>query len=194
MPETSDTDFSWREFVRRNNDELVATYGNLVQRVLTFTYSRFDGAVPVPRCIDEPSRALLDKAQDAIDICDKFLYRCHFRDAVRTAMNLAQEANRYLDEKAPWKAIKTDKEAAATSLYVAIGVISALKTLMYPFIPFSSQKLHGYLGLPGKVEDYGWSLVMPEPGTKLNQPQVLFTKLDDCIVDEEMQRMGLGGS
>lgn len=194
MPETSDTDFSWREFVRRNNDELVATYGNLVQRVLTFTYTRFDGAVPAPGAIDEASRALLDKARDAVDVCDKFLYRCHFRDAIRTAMTLAQEANRYLDDKAPWKAIKTDKEAAATSLYVAIAVISALKTLMYPFIPFSSQKLHGYLGLPGRAEDCGWTMVMPEPGTKLNQPQVLFTKLDDCIVDEEMRRMGLGGT
>ncbi|RJO62824.1 MAG: methionine--tRNA ligase [Dehalococcoidia bacterium] len=192
MPETSDTDFSWREFVRRNNDELVATYGNLVQRVLTFTYTRFDGVVPTPGALDEASRALLDKAQDTIDVTDKHLYRCHFRDAIRAAMTLAQEANRYLDEKAPWKAIKTDKEAAATSLYVAIAVITALKTLMYPFIPFSSQKLHGYLGLAGKVEDCGWCLVMPEPGTKLNPPQVLFTKLDDAVIEEETRRMGLG--
>jgi methionyl-tRNA synthetase len=107
-------------------------------------------------------------------------------------MTLAQEANRYLDEKAPWKAIKTDKEAAATSLYVAIAVITALKTAMYPFIPFSSQKVHGYLGLPGRVEDCGWSLVMPQPGTKLNQPQVLFTKLDEVVIEEETRRMGLG--
>jgi len=192
MPETSDTDFSWREFVRRNNDELVATYGNLVQRVLTFTYTRFDGTVPAPGPIDESSRALLDKAQDTIDITDKLLYRCHFREAIRAAMTLAQEANRYLDEKAPWKAIKTDKESAATSLYVAIAVISALKTVMYPFIPFSSQNVHGYLGLAGRVEDCGWNLAMPEPGTKLNPPQVLFTKLDDSIIQEETRRMGLG--
>jgi len=192
MPETSDTDFSWREFVRRNNDELVATYGNLVQRVLTFTYTRFDGVVPTPGTIDEASRALLNEAQDTIDVTDKLLYRCHFKEAIRAAMTLAQRANRYLDEKAPWKAIKTDKEAAATSLYVAIAVISALKTVMYPFIPFSSQKVHGYLGLAGKVEDCGWSLVMPEPGTKLNPPQVLFTKLDDSVIEEETRRMGLG--
>jgi methionyl-tRNA synthetase len=192
MPETSDTDFSWREFVRRNNDELVATYGNLVQRVLTFTYTRFDGSVPTPGVIDEASRALLDKARDAIDVTDKLLYRCHFREAVRAGMTLAQEANRYLDEKAPWKAIKTDKEAAGTSLYVAISVISALKTVMYPFIPFSSQKVHEYLGLSGRVEDCGWDFVMPVAGAKLIPPQVLFTKLDDSIIEEETRRMGLG--
>jgi methionyl-tRNA synthetase len=194
MPETSDTDFSWREFVRRNNDELVATYGNLVQRVLTFTYSRFDGAVPAPGVIDEAGRSLIDKAQDTLDVCDKFLYRCHFREAVRAAMTLAQEANRYLDEKAPWKTIKTDKEAAATSLYVAIAIISALKTVMYPFIPFSSQKVHGYLGLAGKVEDCGWHLTMPVPAAKLNPPQVLFTKLDESVIEAETRRMGLGAT
>ena len=192
MPETSDTDFSWREFVRRNNDELVATYGNLVQRVLTFTYTRFDGAVPAPGVIDPTGKALLDKAQDTLDAVGRYLHDCHFRDAIRAAMSLAQEGNRYLDEKAPWKSIKTDKEAAATSLYVAIAVITALKTVFYPFIPFSSQKVHGYLGLAGKIEDSGWSLVMPQPGAKLNPPQVLFTKLDEIVIEEETRRMGLG--
>jgi len=192
MPETNDTDFSWREFVRRNNDELVATYGNLVQRVLTFTYKSFDGAVPTPGAIDKASQVLLDKAQDTLDVVDKLLYRCHFKEAIRAAMVLAQEANRYLDDKAPWKAIKTDREVAATSLYVTISVITALKTLMYPFMPFSSQKLHGYLGLSGRVEDCGWSLTMPDPGTKLNPPQVLFTKLEESVIEEETRRMGLG--
>jgi methionyl-tRNA synthetase len=192
MPETSDTDFSWREFVRRNNDELVATYGNLVQRVLTFTYTRFDGAVPEPGEMDQASRELLDKAQDTLDVVDKLLYRCHFKDAIRSAMTLAQEANKYLDDKAPWKAIKTDRQAAATSLYVAIAVITALKTLMAPFMPFSSQKVNEYLGLPGKIEDGGWCLTMPIPGQKLNQPAVLFTKLDESVIEEETARMGLG--
>ncbi len=192
MPETSDTDFSWREFVRRNNDELVATYGNLVQRVLTFTYTRFDGAVPAPGELDQQSRELLDKAQDTLDVVDKLLCRCRFKDAIRSAMTLAQEANRYLDDKAPWKTIKTDRQAAATSLFVAIAVITALKTLMYPFMPFSSQKVHEYLGLPGKLEDGGWSLTLPYIGQKFNQPAVLFTKLDDSVVEEETARMGLG--
>ncbi|MCL1885885.1 MAG: methionine--tRNA ligase [Dehalococcoidia bacterium] len=194
MPETSDTDFSWREFVRRNNDELVSTYGNLVQRVLTFTYTRFDGVVPTPGDIDAASQALLDKAQGAFDVVDKLLSGCHFKEAIRTAMALAQEANRYLDEKAPWKAIKEDRETAATSLYVSIAVITALKTILYPFIPFSSERVQDYLGLTDALEDSGWKLTMPQPGTKLNQPQVLFAKLDESVVEEETQRMGLSTS
>ena len=191
MPETSDTDFSWREFVRRNNDELVSTYGNLVQRVLTFTYTRFDGIVPTPGEIDTVSRGLLDKVQNTFDAVDKLIYKCHFREAIRTAMALAQDANRYLDEKAPWKAIKDDRQAAATSLYVAIAVITALKTILYPFIPFSSEKVQGYLGLSDSIEYGGWNMVMPQPGTKLSPPQILFTKLDDSVIEEEMCRMGL---
>jgi methionyl-tRNA synthetase len=192
MPETSDTDFSWREFVRRNNDELVATYGNLVQRVLTFTYKRFDGKVPPAGEVDASSQALLDKARETIDITDNLLSQCRFKDTVRAAMQLAQEANRYLDEKAPWKSIKENESAAASSLYTAIGVISALKTVFYPFLPFSSQKVHEYLGFSGRVEDDGWKLVIPEAGQKLNPPQVLFTKLDESVIADEQQRMGLG--
>jgi methionyl-tRNA synthetase len=107
-------------------------------------------------------------------------------------MQLAQEANRYLDEKAPWKSIKENESAAASSLYTAIGVISALKTVFYPFLPFSSQKVHEYLGFSGRVEDGGWKMAIPESGQKLNPPQVLFTKLDESVIADEQQRMGLG--
>ncbi|GAH86687.1 unnamed protein product, partial [marine sediment metagenome] len=149
MPETGDTDFSWREFVRRNNDELVATYGNLVHRVLTFVYRSFDGCVPMPGELDDYSRGIIDDAKETLITMDKLLSQCHFREALRSAMSLAQETNRYLEEKSPWKAIKEDKQAAATALYVAISVISCLRTALYPFLPFSSQKLHEYLGFEG---------------------------------------------
>jgi methionyl-tRNA synthetase len=105
-------------------------------------------------------------------------------------MVLAQEANRYLDEKSPWKAIKKDRQASATSLYVAICIISSLKTMLYPFLPFSSQKLHEYLGFEGRVEDDGWRPHLPAPGQKLLPPQPLFTKLDDKVADEETKRLG----
>jgi methionyl-tRNA synthetase len=190
MPETSDTDFSWREFVRRNNDELVATYGNLAHRVLTFVYRNFDGCVPQPGELDSPSQALIDKAEDTLKSMDGLLYRCHFREAIRSAMSLAQNANRYLDEKSPWKMIKENREAAATSLYVAICVISYLKTMLYPFLPFSSQKLHEYLGFEGDVQDDGWKLRPPLPGQKLREPKPLFIKLDDSIIEEETRRIG----
>lgn len=192
MPETSDTDFSWREFVRRNNDELVATYGNLVQRVLTFTYKRFDGKVPPAGDIDEQSAVLLAKARETVDAVDSLLSRCCFKDAIKAAMQLSQEANRYLDEKAPWKTIKEDATAAASALYTAIAVISALKTVFYPFLPHSSQKVHEYLGFGGNVQDSEWKMVIPEPGQQLNPPQALFIKLEDSIITAEQQRMGLG--
>jgi len=190
MPETSDADFSWREFLRRNNDELVATYGNLVNRVLTFTYKNFEGKVPQPGEIDETSRQLKQKAEEALKTTDNHLSKCEFKDAIKATMALAHEANRYLDEKAPWKTIKTDRQAAANSLYTAISVIAQLKTLLYPFLPFSSQKVHEYLGFDGKAGDRGWQWQELPPGQKLQEPQPLFKKLDESIIEEETRRIG----
>ena len=105
-------------------------------------------------------------------------------------MSLAQETNRYLDEKSPWKIIKQDRQAAAKSLYVALSVISQLKTMLYPFLPFSSQKLHELLGFKGNVEDDGWQPHIPLPGQKLLPPAPLFAKLDERLVEEETKRLG----
>jgi methionyl-tRNA synthetase len=190
MPETSDTDFSWRELVRRNNDELVATYGNLVHRVLTFVYRNFEGIVPQAGEIDKRSQDLLNKAKDTMGIVDGLLYRCHFKEAIRAAMSLAKEANRYLDEKSPWKVIKKEKQEAATSLYVVLNVISHLKTILYPFLPGSSEKLHRYLGLTGDIESGGWRAMPIISGQKLLLPGPLFSKLDDGLVEEETSRLG----
>lgn len=191
MPETADADFSWREFVRRNNDELVATYGNLIHRVLTFTQRNLDGMVPSPGELDSQSQELLNKAQAALDNVDRLLYGCHFRESIRAAMSLAQEANRYLDDTAPWKTIKQDSQASATAVYVVLSVLSALKTILYPFLPFSSQKLHNLLGFDGEFEASGWSYQSPLPGQALPVPQPLFDKLDDDIVAEETSYLGI---
>jgi len=190
MPEGGDSDFSWHEFLRRNNDELVATYGNLVHRVLTFTYRNFDGRVPEPGELDGSSKTLLAKAQETFDAVDNLIYNCRFREAVRKIMALAQEANRYLEEKSPWKAIKQDRQASAAALYTAIGVVSCLKTILCPFLPFSSAKLHNLLGFEGSVEQSGWRFQMPTPGQRLATPEPLFIKLDDKIVEEEAARLG----
>jgi methionyl-tRNA synthetase len=190
MPETSDTDFSWREFVRRNNDELVATYGNLVNRVLTFVYRNFGGCVPEHGDLDDSSRDLFLATEEAFRATDEYLANCYFKEAIKVAMSVAHQANRYLDEKSPWKVIKDDKQAAADSLYVALSVISQLKTMLYPFLPFSSQKVHEYLGFEGKVEDYGWKWQDLPPGQKLLEPRPLFTKLDDSVIEEETRRIG----
>lgn len=190
MPETGDTDFSWREFFRRNNDELVATYGNLVHRVLTFVYRNFDGCVPVPGELDTSSQTMIERAKGTLNTMDKLLYRCQFKEAIRSAMSLAQDTNRYLDRKSPWKIIKQDRQASATALYVAISVLSCLKTVLYPFLPFSSQKLHDFLGFKGSVEGDGWRLHLPPPGQRLLPPEPLFTKLDEGLIAEEAARVG----
>jgi len=189
MPESGDTDFSWREFVRRNNDELVATYGNLVHRVLTFTYRNFNGCVPEPGEIDGASEMLLNKAKTTIDSVDDLLYHCHFREGMRQAMFLAQETNRYLEEKSPWKTIKEDRQGSATALFVSLTVISCLKTILYPFIPFSSQRLHQLLGFEGSIEEEGWGFHPLPSGQKLASPEPLFTKLDESVVAEETSRL-----
>jgi methionyl-tRNA synthetase len=185
MPEDGDTDFSWQEFVRRNNDELVATYGNLVNRVLTITFRNFDGKVPTPGKIDDRSAALLEKALQTFNDVDVMISKCHFRETIRAVMSLSQEANRYLDEKAPWKTIKENREDAATALYVALSVISHLKTMLSPFLPFTCARLHKYLGLPGSIEDAGWSVAKIVPGQQLVKPEHLFVKLDDSVVEIE---------
>ncbi len=220
MPETGDTDFSWREFVSRNNDELVATYGNLVHRVLTFVYRNFDGCVPEHSKYNEIREYLgdLDKnlskdyvlasdtpSENVIEDAKEFLFRgvgdslsrCDFKKALLSILRFAQETNQYLDKKSPWKVIKEDRQAAADSLYVALYAISCLKTALYPFLPFSSQKLHEYLGFKGSIireNENNWKPQPPQPGQKLLPPEPLFSKLDEGLVEEETSRLGLPGS
>jgi methionyl-tRNA synthetase len=193
MPEAGDSNFSWREFLRRNNNELVATYGNLAHRVLTFAYRNFDGAVPVPGELHERSQSLIHKAEVTLDTADELLYRCEFKGAVKEAMSLAQEANRYLDEQAPWKMIKTERNShkieTAKSVYTVLSVLAALKTVFYPFLPFSSEKLHYFLGFDGSVKEQGWKMQFLPPTQKLRQPQPLFIKLDEEIFAKESSRL-----
>ena len=190
MPETSDSDFTWADFVRRNNDELVATWGNLVHRVLTFTYRHFDGAVPPPVEPDENDRRLLARAEEALGQVGQEIALCHFRAGLGAAMAMAQETNRYLEEKSPWKIIETDRPKAATALHAAIGAINALKVAFYPYMPFTCQRLHSYLGFAGGVADRGWRFVVPQPGQRLAKPEALFKKLEPSLVEEEEARLG----
>jgi methionyl-tRNA synthetase len=190
MPETGDSDFSWHEFLRRNNNELVATYGNLAHRVLTFTYRNFNEVVPAPGELDKNSQSLLNEAESTLDVVDGLLYHCEFKAAIKAAMSLAQAANRYLDEQAPWKTIKIERETSARSVYTVLSVLTALKTILYSFLPFSSEKLHYFLGFDGNVEEQGWKIQLLQPGQKIRQPQPLFVKLDEDIVTEETSRLG----
>ena len=192
MPETSDSDFTWTEFVRRNNDELVATYGNLVHRVLSMVGRNFDRTVPDPGELDEESRDLLEQAGHGLEAVSTELDRCRFRNALQSAMGIARSANRYLDSKAPWQAVRSDKDDAARTLWTAMTVINCLKTALYPFMPGTSERLHGLLGLGGTVKAEGWSWDQDAlvPGSPLPRPRPLFTKLDDSIIEEERSRLG----
>jgi len=206
-PETRDSNWAWADFVSRINNELVGTYGNLVNRVLTNVYKNYEGTVPTPRALDDSDRALLAVRDEAFARVTELLEGVHLRDALKEAMALAGAANKYLDEKAPWKVIKTDREAAGTTFWVALQVINTLKVLTYPFLPFAAERLHGFLGFEGSdgvAESYsgeekqGWLAVRPTAkwaieevpaGQKLNQPQILFNKLDDKVAEEEKQRL-----
>jgi methionyl-tRNA synthetase len=190
-PENRDTAFSWSEFYRKNNDELVATYGNLAHRMLTFTASKFDGIVPQPGAFNEADKAILASAEATFDKAGALIEACKFKDALREVMALATEANRYLDEAAPWKSFKTDRERAATSLYVVLSVINNLRILTAPFLPFSAQKLHEIFGYAGDVSKEKWAVVTLPAGQQLDKaPTPLFEKLDEANVEVENEMLG----
>ncbi len=176
----------------------MATYGNLVNRVLSFTYRNFDGKVPGVQSLDEVDEGLLRTARETMDSVDESLYNCRFKAAITQAFGLAQEANRYLDTKAPWKTIKEDRDQAGASLTVAIKAINCLKTILYPFMPFSSQKVHEFLGFDGPIEEGAWDFDSIVDGVKagagLRQPSPLYTKLDPEIIEEEVRKLGIGTS
>ena len=193
MPETGDADFSWAEFLRRNNEELVATYGNLVNRVLSFTYRNFDGAVPVPGEMSQIDLDILENARAGMERVGSHLYNTRFKAAIAQAFALAQDTNRYLDAKAPWREIRQDRQAAATTLYNALRVLNVLKIVLAPFLPFSSQKVHEYLGFDGQAHEQPWdfdqAVAQVTPGSPLRRPQPLYAKLDPEVVQQEQQRL-----
>jgi methionyl-tRNA synthetase len=178
MPETSDSEFREDELIRANNDVLIATWGNLSNRVISMIARNFDGIVPDGAGRAPESAALLDAAKQAFDTVGNHYGECHFREALNDTMHLAQLANRYLDERAPWKAIKADREHAGETLATAANVINALKTLLHPILPFSTAQLHEDLGLTGRVLDDGWRFRELPAGTALRPPRPLYSKIE----------------
>jgi methionyl-tRNA synthetase len=213
-PETQDTDFTWADFVRRNNDELVATWGNLVNRTLTNAYRNF-GAVPEPQELTSADRKLLGVVEQAFDTVGAELEAARFRAGLTEALRAAREANRYLNDEAPWALIESDRGRAGTILYVALRAVDSLKTLFTPFLPFSSQRLHELLGYEGylsgplefrEIDEDGeahivltgdyeswfgfWGPSDLPAGRELQEPQPLFKKLDaEQVVQEELARL-----
>ncbi len=191
MPETSDSDFSWSEYVRRNNDELLASWGNLVHRVLTLTRRHFDGRMPQPPPdLAASSTAMLARVDEAFDAVGGQIESVQLRGALGAAMSVARETNRYLDERAPWQAVKSDKDSAADTLYTAISVVGGLATLLLPFLPHTSAEAWRLAGNEGDCAAAGWTRSEVAPGTPLPEPAPLFRKLDDSLVEEEEARLG----
>jgi methionyl-tRNA synthetase len=217
MPENRDSDWDWAEFVARNNNELVATWGNLANRVLSFAHKNWDGCVPEvdPAALGDADRALLDVIEGGFESVGRELDAVHLRAALGEAMKLATAVNQYLDQSAPWSAIKTDRDGAARTIYTALRAIDSLKVMFAPFLPFTSEKLNGFLGydvpLFGEqhietIEDSlgthtalryrppsnggQWQPGNLKPGTPLNQPQALFKKLDESVIEAERARLG----
>ena len=217
-PETRDTDFTWAEFLRRNNDELVATWGNLAHRVLSMTGRYFQGVVPAPGKLGARDHEILLQVEKAFATVGRLLAACKFKAAITEVMALAQAGNRYLDELAPWKTAKTDPLRTATTLFVGLRLVDSLKTLFCPFTPHTAQALHAMLGYAGTIigelrfvqvdeegeshRAYGWHPGQWEgrwspstlcAGQRLREPQPLFRKLDESLVEEELERMGQQG-
>ncbi len=189
MPETADSDFSWPDFVARNNNELVATWGNLVNRALTLTYRNFDGRVPEPGPLGGRYAGLLEHTEAMLEEAGEHIGSCRFRAGLSSAMALAQETNRFLDETAPWKALPNDREAAARSLYTVLCAINGLKIAFSPYVPFSCERLHTYLGYDTPLAQSGWQLEKLPPGQKLREPAALFTKLEPSVIEQDEERL-----
>ena len=215
-PETQDTDFTWDEFVRRNNDELLANWGNLVNRTLVNAHRNF-GAVPEPGDLTEADTRVLDGIAVAFAEVGAHIEGARFRSAIAEAMRASTLANQYLAEHAPWALIKTDRARAGTVLYVALRCVDSLKTLLAPFLPFTSQAVHELLGydgwLAGPLEfrtisedggpshevltgDYAswigsWQPSELPAGQVLREPRPLFRKLPPETAAEELALLGL---
>ncbi|HEU5375913.1 MAG TPA: methionine--tRNA ligase [Ktedonobacteraceae bacterium] len=181
-PEGRDTDFTFEELIRRNNDELVATYGNVVHRTLTFLQSKFGGEVPQPTELRPADREMLAELERGFIAVGQAITDCHFKDGINAAMAVARAANRYLDEQAPWKQIKVDRAAAGTTIYVMLQVLSGLRVLFCPYLPFSSQQLHEFLGFTDEMSNARWENTTVEAGKILPRPTPLFVKLETAAV------------
>jgi len=214
-PETQDTDFTWAEFLRRNNDELVAGWGNLVNRSISLTAKNF-GFIPAPGELTDADRRLLESTSGAFGRIGELLERSRQKAAASESMRVVAEANKYLSDEAPWKLRETDPDRMATVMHVALQAVDDCKALLTPFLPYSAQATHELLGGEGvwsaqpridEVTDLDdgspypiitgdyeqqlarWRSTPITPGTPLATPTPIFKKLDTGIVEEELARL-----
>lgn len=215
MPETRDSDWSWQGYVDRNNTELVANWGNLVNRVLSMTKRYFKRVVPEAGELTETDTALLAEVDAGFETVAALYDACKFRAAVQETLRISTKVNQYMEEMSPWTTAKTDMARTGTTLYVALQALSGLKVLFAPVLPFTSQRLHEMLGEDGAlfgkttITEYqeatrahlgltydgsaavgSWARLPVPTGRELPKPKPLFKKLDDSVVEDEIGRLG----
>ena len=188
-PETKDNNFTWADFQARNNNELVAVYGNFVNRALQLTKKYYDGVVPACGELTDEDRRTIEEFCGVKAEVEKLLDTFHFRDAQKEAMNLARIGNKYLADAEPWKVIKTDPERVKTILNLSLQLTANLAIAFEPFLPFSSEKLRQMLGLEKlEWERLGSTDLLPA-GHKLGEPELLFEKIDDATIQAQLDKL-----
>jgi methionyl-tRNA synthetase len=194
-PETKDNDFTWKDFQARNNNELVAIFGNFINRVVVLTNKYYDGIVPEPNEFNEIDEQALAEMHAYPSVIASSIERYRFREALGELMNLARLGNKYLADEEPWKLIKENPERVKTQMFVALQIATALAVLSEPFLPFTSAKLRGMLGIhpsPADVSDWN-EVAKPQTilsaGTKITQAELLFTKIEDEQIQKQIDKL-----
>ena len=207
-PETKDNDFTWKDFQNRNNNELVAIFGNFINRVVVLTNKYYNGTVPEPNEFSEVDKQVLAELKAYPAVIASSLERYRFREAQGELMNMARLGNKYLADEEPWKLIKTDEERVKTIMYVALQIASALSLICEPFLPFTSEKLKGILdvedakststlstsGILLGQEENNWDLLdskseLLPPGHKIGEAELLFSKIEDEQIQKQLNKL-----
>lgn len=188
-PKTKDNDFTWEDFQAHCNNELVAVYGNFINRALQLTQKYYDGIVPESGLFTEADKNLLDQVQKALDKCSELIEGFHFRDAQKEILNLARFGNKYITESEPWKLIKTDPERVKTIIYISLQIAGKLSIGFEPFLPFSSKRLREYLN----ITEFKWpdlnKTELIKAGTQLNKPNLLFRKVEEAAIQLQTEKL-----
>ncbi len=188
-PETKDNDFTWRDFQARHNNELVAIFGNFVNRTLVLTHKYFDGVVPPCGSLTDYDTEILGEFTDVKRKMESYIDNFRFREAQKEAMNLARIGNKYLADTEPWKVAKTDMERVATILHLSLQITANLAIAFEPFLPFSAAKLRDMLSMTNfSWEQLGAIDILPQ-GTQLGAPEFLFRKIEDDVIERQIQRL-----
>ena len=188
-PETKDNNFTWKDFQERNNSELVAVYGNFVNRALQLTKKYWNGVVPACGELQEVDKKAIEEFKDVKEKVEQFLDVFKFREAQKEAMNLARIGNKYITECEPWKVWKTDPKRVETILNISLQLVANLAIAFEPFLPFSSEKLRKMINMPTFEWNQLGSTDLLKAGDQLGEPELLFEKIEDEVIDKQLQKL-----